>query len=391
MRIFVQPGEGVTPLIKAIQRAKESIDILIFRFDRGDIEKALVSAVGRGVVVHALIAYTNRGGERHLRALEMRLLAAGVIVARTADDLVRYHGKMMIVDRAELFVLAFNFTTLDVEHSRSFGSVTRDTALVREAVKLFEADSRRQPYEGGSSEFIVSPVNARAELEAFIKKATKELLIYDPHVGDPAMIRLLEERAAAGVTVRLIGKLSRKSAGIEVHKLASMRLHTRAICRDSKWVFLGSQSLRTAELDARREVGVIFKSPEAVSLLAKTFAADWSEAEAAKDSGEEKPPASKVAKRVAKAITKNLEPVGPSLEIAVRELVGEIDIPVNGEELESTVKDAVKQAVKDVVRDAVQGVLDEAATKSGKSPNGKSASGKPPAAKEAKEPDAVTP
>lgn len=386
MRIFVQPGEGVTPLIKAIQRAKKSIDILIFRFDRGDIEKALIAAVGRGVVVHALIAYTNRGGEKHLRELEMRLLAAGVTVARTADDLVRYHGKMMIVDRTELFVLAFNFTTLDIEHSRSFGSVTRDAALVREAVKLFEADSRRQPYQGGSSEFIVSPVNARPELEAFVKKATRELLIYDPHVGDPAMIRLLEERAKAGVSVRVIGKLTRKSSGIEVHKLASMRLHTRAICRDSKWVFLGSQSLRTAELDARREVGVIFKSPEAVSLLAKTFNADWAEAETAKASGGEKPPASKVAKRVAKAVTKNLEPVGPSLEIAVREIVGEIDIPVNGKELESTVKDAVKQAVKDVVRDALQDVVDEA-----KKDSGKSANGKPSANEEVdKEADAVT-
>lgn len=387
MRIFVQPGEGVAPLIKAIQRAKKSVDILIFRFDRNDVEKALVSAVTRGVAVHALIAYTNRGGEKHLRDLEMRLLAAGVTVARTADDLARYHGKMLIVDRTELYVLAFNFTSLDIEHSRSFGSVTKDAALVREAVKLFEADSHRQTYSAGSSEFIVSPVNARRELEAFVKKATKELLIYDPHVGDPAIVKLLEERASAGVSVRIIGKLSRKSAGIQVHKLASMRLHTRAICRDSKWVFLGSQSLRTAELDARREVGVIFKSPEAVSLVAKTFESDWAEAEKVKASGEEKPPASKVAKRVAKAVTKNLEPVGPSLEIAVKEIVGrEIDIPVNGDELESTVKDAVMQAVKEVVRDAVQDVVDGSARNGTKPGNGKHADDKD-ADKEA---DAVT-
>ena len=90
------------PLVKGINSAKKSVEILIFRFDRTEIERALANAVGRGVLVHALIAYTNRGGEKNLRALEMRLLAAGVTVARTSDDLLRYHGKMMIMDHHEL-------------------------------------------------------------------------------------------------------------------------------------------------------------------------------------------------------------------------------------------------------------------------------------------------
>src|ERR1700680_2025563 len=70
MKLLVQPDDGATPLVKAIQGARTSIDILIFRFDRKDIERALLNAVGRGVRVRALIAYTNRGGEKNLRALE---------------------------------------------------------------------------------------------------------------------------------------------------------------------------------------------------------------------------------------------------------------------------------------------------------------------------------
>jgi cardiolipin synthase len=359
VKVFVEPGEGVTPLVKAIQRAAKSVDILIFRFDRADIEKALLNAASRGVAVRALIAHTNRGGEKHLRELEMRLLAEGITVARTADDLARYHGKMMIVDRAELYILAFNFISLDIEHSRSFGAVTRDPVLVREAVKLFEADSHRQTYSAGSANFIVSPVNARRELEAFIRKAKKELLIYDPHVSDPAAIHLLEERAEAGVSIRIIGRLTRKSPKLIVHKLPSMRLHTRVICRDSQVVFLGSQSLRIPELDARREVGAIFKSPQAAKLIASVFEKDWLEAEKAKAEEAETPPAAKVAKKVAKAVTKTLPPVGPTLEIAVKEVVGrEIEIPLDGEELQATVKDAVVQAVKEVVRDVVQDVVE---------------------------------
>ena len=97
MKLLVQPGDGIERLIKGIAKAKKSVEIVIFRFDRGEIERALVDAVEKGVFVHALIAFTNRGGEEHLRSLETHFLAKGMTVARTAGDLVRYHGKMVLV------------------------------------------------------------------------------------------------------------------------------------------------------------------------------------------------------------------------------------------------------------------------------------------------------
>ena len=175
----------------------------------------------RGLCVHALIAYTNRGGEKNLRKLEMRLLADGVTVARTANDLARYHDKFMIVDRRELYVLAFNFTYLDIEHSRSFGVIVKNRRLVQEAVKLFEADYHAPALrERHGQTFVVSPVNARQQLSAFLAGARKELLIYDPEISDPAMMRLLEERAAAGVDVKIIGKLKRPGPRLAVRKLS---------------------------------------------------------------------------------------------------------------------------------------------------------------------------
>jgi cardiolipin synthase len=128
--------------LRAVKAAKRSIDIVIFRFDRTDLEKALEAAVARGVNVRALIAHTNSGGEKILRKLEARFLASGVTVSRTADDLPRYHGKMMVVD-STLYVFGFNYTKLDIEKSRSFGIVTSDARLVKEACALFEADNTR--------------------------------------------------------------------------------------------------------------------------------------------------------------------------------------------------------------------------------------------------------
>lgn len=277
MKLIIEPDDGVTPLVRGIRNAKKSIDIAIFRFDRPELEKALEAAVARGIPVRALIAHTNSGGEKVLRKLETRMLAMGITVSRTADDLPRYHGKMMILDGA-LYVLGFNYTKLDIEKSRSFGVVTRDPRLVRDAVSLFEADSNRQTYAPLHERFVVSPETSRARLTSFIKGAKKELLIYDEKVTDNLIQRLLEERVRAGVKIRVIGKLEKPLEGIETRKLHDLRLHVRAIVRDGTMAFVGSQSLRKLELDGRREVGIIVNDLRVSQKIRSVFEFDWEHA-----------------------------------------------------------------------------------------------------------------
>jgi cardiolipin synthase A/B len=278
VKLIIQPDAGMTPVVKAIKKAKKTIDIVIFRMDRTDIEKALRAAVDRGVVVRALIAHTNRGGEKTLRKLEQRLLDCGATVSRTADDLPRYHGKMMIVD-GTLHVYGFNYTKLDIEKSRSFGVVTRNKRLVAEAIKLFEADNNRTVYEPGHRRLVVSPETSREALTTFVKRAKKQLLIYDEQVSDNLVQRVLLERAKAGVEIRIIGKLEKKLPRVKVRRLDDLRLHVRAIVRDGQEAFVGSQSLRKLELDGRREIGVVVNDSRIVKKIAAVFETDWAHAQ----------------------------------------------------------------------------------------------------------------
>jgi cardiolipin synthase A/B len=275
MDLIVQPDDGRKPLLDAIASAKKTLDLIIFRFDLRDVENALEAAVGRGVNVSALIAHTHSGSDKRLRQLEMRMLQKGVTVSRTGDDLVRYHGKLMIVDRQELFVLGFNYTGIDLT-SRSFGVVTRDRKMVQEAYRLFEADAaRRTEFDPELDGFVVSPENAREQLATFIKRTKKSLAIYDPRLTDTQMLRLLNHKAKAGLDVRVIGKVGKRAGAIRVQKTTGLRLHVRAMVRDGDTVFVGSQSLRALELDARREVGLIVKDPSVVKRLQEVFEDDW--------------------------------------------------------------------------------------------------------------------
>jgi phosphatidylserine/phosphatidylglycerophosphate/cardiolipin synthase-like enzyme len=293
MKVIVQPDAGVAPVLTAIKQARKSIDVLIFRFDRVEIARALASAVSRGVRVRALTAHANRGGTKTLRKLEMHLLEAGVTVSRTADDLIRYHGKMMIVDARVLHVYGFNFTAMDMEKSRSFGIMTKNAKLVSEAMKLFECDFERQPYVPSQDRLVVSPENSRERLASFLRGARKELLIYDPKVSDDAMLRIITERLRAGVDVKVIGKVEAKW-DVKSERFPGRRLHVRAIIRDGRRAFVGSQSLRRIEIDKRREIGVIITDQTVVNDLRAVFERDW----ALTDSGK------KEAKKAEKAAKK---------------------------------------------------------------------------------------
>jgi phosphatidylserine/phosphatidylglycerophosphate/cardiolipin synthase-like enzyme len=362
VKLLIQPDNGIKPIIDALRKAKKNIRILIFRFDRVEVEKALVDAVGRGVTVQALIAHTNQGEEKNLRRLEMRLLEQGITVTRTADDLVRYHGKMIIIDDKVLYLLGFNFTHMDIDLSRSFGVVISKSAIVKEAIRLFEFDSKRRPYTKPKGDLIVSPVNARERLTEFIAGTKKRLLIYEMKISDRDFVKLLNKKISSGVEVRVLSRASAKSGSIPVRRLPS-RLHLRAMLRDGNTAFLGSQSLRKLELEARREIGVIFRDKKLVKQMEATFEQDWKKSEPVIENSKLASalivPAKKVARQVAKQIS-----IKPVVEQVLEKVIDTKDpTPFEPEEVAQTVRDAFHDEVEGAVKEALKDVVVEVARK----------------------------
>jgi phosphatidylserine/phosphatidylglycerophosphate/cardiolipin synthase-like enzyme len=351
-------------LLSALKSARKSIEIAIFRFDRKDLEIELKAAADRGVKVNVLIAFSNRGGEAGLRKLELRCLTAGIIVARTADDLIRYHAKYILIDRRVLCMLSFNFTHLDIDHSRAFGIETTHADWVSEAEKLFRADCTRTEYATTTDTFVVSPANSRNVLGTFLKRSKKELLIYDPKISDKEMLGILQEQAKAGVEIKVIGSVD-GHAPFNVQKMNGTRLHTRTIIRDRHQAFVGSQSLRTAELDARREVGLIIDDAKSVAKLVDIFETDWASAceknalAAPKDPETRKEHSvtvsAKEEEKTQQALAKEMDPLAATVKRAVRIAVAKAgDDMLHDNGVKDTMKRVVKQAVKEAVKEAVR-------------------------------------
>lgn len=358
MKLIIQPTDGATPLLSAIRKAKKTIEVAIFRFDHREIEAELQAAATRGVNVTVLIASVNRGGVESLRKLELRCLAAGLTVGRTNDDLVRYHDKFIIIDRRVLYVLSFNFTHLDIERSRGFGIVTTNSQSLSQAVALFEADRCRTKFVPGYDHFVVSPCNARKVLGSFLRRARKQLLIYDPKISDKEMLGFLRARSNAGVEIRVIGQADADFGG-QVKKLESVRLHTRTIIRDHHQAFVGSQSLRAPELDRRRELGLIIRDSTIVKKLTETFESDWRSKGHAKECRPKREKRRRAEKEEVKdpteLLAEQLDPLGLTLKRTVKKVVLRAgEEALEEKEVKATVKKVVKKAVKEAIAEVTQ-------------------------------------
>ncbi len=132
-------------------------------------------------------------------------------MSRTADDLVRYHGKMMIVDGRMLHVYGFNFTALDIDKSRSFGVDHQEPAAGAGSGQAVRG--RLQPPAVCSRATSVSssapktPASASAQFIRAREAPAPDLRSAAHRRRDAADPRA---KAKAGVDVRVIGKVEAK-------------------------------------------------------------------------------------------------------------------------------------------------------------------------------------
>jgi hypothetical protein len=140
---------------------------------------------------------------------------------------------------------------------------------------------------------------------------------------------------------------------------------------------VGSQSLRTAELDARREVGLIIDDAKSVAKLVGIFEADWASAcernasDSAKDSetckGHSSTISEKEEEKTLQALAKQMDPLAATVKKAVRIAVAKAgDEMLHDDGVTDSMKRVVKQAVKEAIKEAVHDAQDAEGVKNAK-------------------------
>lgn len=298
-QVFVEPQAGETPVLQAIRGAQTSVWVEVYLLTDRNVIYALEDAAQRGVDVRVLLEIHPYGSGATTPQETLQQLQAAGVKAEGANPAFHYtHEKAMIIDGATLYIMTANLTKSGLGGSsyadnREYGVIDTAAPDVREAANIFLADWQRQTPTLTDPNLIVSPVNARQRLLAFINGARSTLLVEDEEMYDRQSEDALIAAAQRGVNVELVlptpsGSTSVDAdvarllqGGAHVRYISVVYMHAKMMVADGRLGFVGSENFSATSLDDNRELGILIADPSAIATLKQTFQQDWASAQAA--------------------------------------------------------------------------------------------------------------
>jgi cardiolipin synthase A/B len=302
-KLFIQPKDGIQPILNAINTAKVSIRLKIYLFtdSRQDVIDALVAAKSRGADVRILLEREPSGTTGGNTAIFLKLRAAGLNVQLSKPfKFVFIHEKSFVVDDTTAIISNANITGSSFSSNREYLVQLENPEYVTEIAKVFDADWAGADIDLKDSKLVWSPSqttsaglvrgNARAKILDLINGAKQSLMLEQEAMADEEVILSLIAAQARGVAVSLVGSPKSttdtyfvvganrlKAAGVKVRWLLSNFVHAKVILADDARAFIGSENMSTNSLNANRELGVILEktdAPEAITKLKTQLEAD---------------------------------------------------------------------------------------------------------------------
>jgi len=293
--LMVEPDDGRTLILGALQEAKRSIDLTIYELNDPEVDAALISAHDRGVVVRVLYNYYSfiSQGRNPNESAVNSLDSAGIQSKPASSSFLDTHQKTFLIDSSEAIIMTFNLQPDYFQGTRDFGITTTNPAEIAEIQRVFEADWNYQPPTVTQPTLVWSPINSRQKILGLISHSTKTLEVYNEEIQDEACIQALISAAGRGVAVRFIsaqlmqegrdanapGRQTLNNGGVDAKAGTSLYIHAKMILADygtsDQVAFVGSENFSDASLDKNRELGILVKDKTVLDRLNTVFEQDW--------------------------------------------------------------------------------------------------------------------
>lgn len=280
--LWVEPRDGVRPLIRLIDRAQNTIFAALYILSDSRVMHALERAAAQGVEVDVLLEPHPFGLGTQPKRPASLLRAAGVAVRWTPPYFALSHAKYLVADDQVAVISTANFSRAAFTKNREFFMIDRNPPEVRQISNIFRADWDHLVPLRTDPNLVLAPDNARTTLASLLHSARHSIDIYAEELRDPQMEMLLGAETRLGVRVRVLlppnargpdtARVCRHS--VAVHYLSAPYSHAKAMVVDGRHGFIGSENLSSASLDRNREVGFLVRGPQ-LRRIEATFAADW--------------------------------------------------------------------------------------------------------------------
>jgi phosphatidylserine/phosphatidylglycerophosphate/cardiolipin synthase-like enzyme len=295
--LIVQPDDGRTLVLNALNAAKKSIELTIYEISDPQIMSALEAAKARGVAVRVIYNWYSFPADMQQREIApaiQELTKAGIQCKQAPRTFEVTHEKAFVIDGATGIVMSFNLTSEYFGTTRDFGVVTTAGAEVTEISNVFDADWNDKPVTPQVASLVWSPVNSRTKLTSLINGAKNTLDIYCEEAEDPGTLGAMVAAAKRGVRVRFIaavlsgeGKVNGNACGITYLQSGGVNavcksflyIHAKMVLADygkpNAQAYIGSENFSCVSLDDNRECGIILSESDILGRLQSTYDSDW--------------------------------------------------------------------------------------------------------------------
>lgn len=297
--LIVQPDDGRTAVLNALDSAKTSIDLTIYEISDPQIMSALESAQKRGVTVRVIYNWYSFSADTQQREILPaidQLTGAGIACQRAPKTFEVTHEKAVVIDSTAAIVMSFNLTAEYFANTRDFGIITTVPSEINEIANVFEADWNSQPITPTVASLVWSPTNSRSKLASLLGSAQKTLDIYNEEADDPGTLDAIVAAAKRGVTVRFIAavltsdsKVNENARGVTLMQAGGVKavcksflyIHAKMVLADygnpDAQAFVGSENFSCVSLDDNRECGILVSESAILDRLHSVYQSDWAQ------------------------------------------------------------------------------------------------------------------
>jgi len=307
--LIVQPDDGRTLVLNALNAAHKSIDLTIYELSDSQIMSALAAAHKRKVTVRVLYNWYSFPADTQQRDVTpyiQQLTAAGIQCKEAPRTFEVTHEKAFVIDDTTAIVMSFNLTSEYFTDTRDFGIITTIPAEVAEIEAVFTADWNSKPITPHVASLVWSPVNSPTKLTALVNNAKTTLDSYCEEADDPGTLGAMVAAAKRGVAVRFMaavlsgqGKANGNAQGVtymrsgQVNAVCKsftftaqgtqyqMYIHAKMVLADygtkNAQAYIGSENFACVSLDDNRECGILVTDTAILQRIKSTYESDWAQ------------------------------------------------------------------------------------------------------------------
>ncbi len=283
--LFVEPEEGIKPIIDFIRESRKFLYINCYLIDSKEVILEVEKTVKRGVDVKIIVdGRPYQSGNAGVEIDDLKKTGASVKTApaRFEKPDVFDHAKYMVTGK-RYEIGTPNLTDAGFTKNREYFIIAGQRNILKGVLKLFESDWENSKFDSRPEGLIISP-GSENDIAAIIGQEGPVFIETEEMGDDPPVLKALSDKgrklriilpsSVSPNDLKNVNTLKKNGVAVKFMPASELYMHAKMIA-GRHHAFIGSENFSDSSLNKNREVGLRIEKWSLRRKLRKRFRNDW--------------------------------------------------------------------------------------------------------------------